>query len=428
MTVTVHHADCMDILPTLESDSIDACVTDPPGGINFMQKKWDSDRGGRRQWIAWLTGVMEEVYRVLKPGGHAVVWSLPRTSHWTGTALEDAGFEVRDVVLHLFGQGFPKSRNISRAIDAEAGISGTFGDYRSSEHAIKRKPGNERHHAGYQRPWRDDPEAEQGTLREYIPATDAARKWQGYGTCLKPAAEFWWLVRKPISEATIALNVLRWGVGGLNIDACKIGSDVITTHSRGNNSAFPAYPTHKTMSDSGGKTPQNKISHDKRVGRWPSNVTHDGSDEVMKEFAKFGDTRSGHIPRSSNGNSMWHNASALTVEHSNSAFADSGTAARFFYTGKASPDDRMGTSHPTTKPTSLIRWLCKMITPPSGLILDPFGGSGVTAVAAMKESFDCIIIEKEAEHHRDILNRIAHVKGDDTPLFRAPSAAPGLFD
>lgn len=169
------HGDCVEQLRNMNSNTIDALVTDPPAGISFMGKAWDGDRGGRKEWVAWLESVMRECLRVLKPGGHGLVWAIPRTSHWTATALEDAGFEIRDVVTHLFGSGFPKSMNLGKAID-----------------------------------------------REITSAASAA--WDGWGTALKPASEHWILVRKPISEKTVAANVKRWGVGGINVDGCRVES------------------------------------------------------------------------------------------------------------------------------------------------------------------------------------------------------------
>ena len=164
--------DCLEVLRGIDSCSIDACVTDPPAGIAFMGKAWDGSKGGRDQWIAWLASVMAEVLRALKPGGHAVVWALPRTSHWTGMALETAGFEIRDCLSHLFGSGFPKSLDVSKSIDRAAGAERDgVGDY--------------------------------GSSLVTAPATDDAKRWDGWGTALKPAAEMWWLVRKPSAPGSL---------------------------------------------------------------------------------------------------------------------------------------------------------------------------------------------------------------------------------
>lgn len=206
--VELYHGDCLDVLRDMPGNSVYAMVTDPPAGVAFMNKKWDHDRGGRDQWVAWLTERMTEAYRALKPGAHALVWGLPRTSHWTAWALEDAGFEIRDCVVSLFGTGFPKSADVSKAIDRMAG-------------AERRIIGRSNRHGGgivgagssYEIP----PDVPMITA----PATDAARKWDGYGTALKPAAEYWRICRKPMKE-TIAANVLEHGVGALNVDACRV--------------------------------------------------------------------------------------------------------------------------------------------------------------------------------------------------------------
>ena len=198
----IFHQNCVDFLSAAPDCYFDSLVTDPPAGISFMGKAWDGDKGGREQWIAWMRDVMKECLRVMKPGAHGLVWAIPRTSHWTGMALEQAGFEVRDVVTHLFGTGFPKSLDISKAIDKAAGVERSVIAFDES----KVRPNKE-------------------NFALTAPATDAAKQWQGYGTALKPACEFWFLIRKPCSESTVAKNVLKWGVGGLNIDVSRIYSD-----------------------------------------------------------------------------------------------------------------------------------------------------------------------------------------------------------
>lgn len=205
----IKNGDCLLALKRMLNNSMDSLVTDPPAGISFMGKEWDGDRGGRKQWVAWMTDVMRECMRVMKPGAHGLVWALPRTSHWTATALEDAGFEVRDVVTHLFGSGFPKSLDVSKAIDKAAGaervVIGSNPNHRSLKQPITMMGA---------------PHSGDGSIS--APATDAAKQWQGFGTALKPASEHWVLVRKPLSEKTVAANVLKWGCGSIAIDQSRV--------------------------------------------------------------------------------------------------------------------------------------------------------------------------------------------------------------
>lgn len=174
----------------LPPESVDSLVTDPPAGIGFMNKDWDSDKGGRDDWTAWLQGVMRECLRVLKPGGHALVWALPRTSHWTATAIEDAGFEIRDVITHHFGTGFPKSLDVSKAIDKAAGV--VFEAESASGVGFMTPEGA----GGYN--------VTKNKLVRAGESTDAARKWSGWGTALKPASEHWILARKPLGYDPVA--------------------------------------------------------------------------------------------------------------------------------------------------------------------------------------------------------------------------------
>lgn len=197
--------DSAKVAPSIPDASIDAIVADPPAGIAFMGKAWDDDKGGEAEWIAWLAGIMAEGYRVLKPGGHCLLWALPRTSDWTMQALRRAGFEVRDVVTHLFGSGFPKSLDVSKAIDAAAGAE--------REVVGMRKARLLAGHIDTGAP----------TIPTTIPTTPEARKWSGFGTALKPAAEFWILARKPL-DGTVAASVVQHGTGALNIDAARVAS------------------------------------------------------------------------------------------------------------------------------------------------------------------------------------------------------------
>jgi hypothetical protein len=231
------HGDCLEVLKQGPDNSVDSVVTDPPAGISFMGKDWDSDKGGSKEWIAWLTEVSKEMLRVLKPGGHGLVWAIPRTSHWTATALEDAGFEIRDVVTHLFGTGFPKSLDISKAIDKAAGAEREIVglSYYSGAGELQTRKATLPMVNKSVADLTYKPLTMQKTgLPITAPATPEAKQWSRlrHGA-LKPASEHWILVRKPLSEKTVAANVLMWGTGGINIDGCRIGTDVISTHGGG---------------------------------------------------------------------------------------------------------------------------------------------------------------------------------------------------
>lgn len=208
--------DCLHKLKEIQDNSIDSLITDPPAGISFMGKDWDSNKGGSKEWISWMSQVMKECLRVLKPGAHGLVWAIPRTSHWTATALEDAGFEIRDVITHLFGSGFPKSLNISRAIDKAAGAEREVIGY-------KELPGGFNRGILANTNFGREHQNDDGAIT--APSTSQAKQWDGWGTALKPASEHWILVRKPCSENTVAANVLKHGTGGIDIDASRISID-----------------------------------------------------------------------------------------------------------------------------------------------------------------------------------------------------------
>jgi site-specific DNA-methyltransferase (adenine-specific) len=223
-TWTVQQGDCLSLMQALPDACIDAIVADPPAGISFMGKRWDHDRGGRDQWIAWLSERMREGLRLLKPGGYAFVWALPRTSHWTGMALEEAGFEVRDRVAVLFGSGFPKSLNVSKAIEATV-LTGGSAPKNLADAVDATGQGVAAAAGALGLKWDRDDGTKQGVSRHasgsWTATTEEAKRWEGWGTALKPAVEDWWLVRKPI-RGSVAKNVLQYGTGALNIDACRV--------------------------------------------------------------------------------------------------------------------------------------------------------------------------------------------------------------
>ena len=381
MTYTLHHGDCLEVLATLPDCSVDAIVTDPPAGIAFMGKAWDRDKGGKTEWVRWMQSVAAQCLRVIKPGGHALVWAIPRTSHWTGDAWEEAGWQVRDKIYHVFGSGFPKSLDVSKAIDKAAGAQ------REVVGQAKRAQGRSE---GWDRPWMQKQMQDSGsTVCKYgitSPATAEAKQWAGWGTALKPAAEEWWLFRRPL-EGTVAANVLKHGTGAINVDGCRIGTDLIKG-SRGEGGKHGRYGLIGAMD----------YEH---TGRFPANFTHDGSDEVV---ALFPYTTSGSIEphHKQNSESTKHSYEGGYKEKSLVSHGDSGSAARFFYCAKASQSDRdsgdVPNTHATVKSQDLMTYLCRLITPPGGTILDPFTGSGSTGKAAILEGFKFIGIEREAEY------------------------------
>jgi site-specific DNA-methyltransferase (adenine-specific) len=322
--------DSMARLKDLPDNSMDSVVTDPPYGIAFMGKKWDYQIPSVEVW--------KEVLRVLKPGGHALIACGTRTQHRMVVNIEDAGFEIRDVVTWLYGSGFPKSLNISKAIDKEAGAE------REVVGIHKRHGGGSAVSGAMSGPL--------GTASELpltAPATEAAKQWDGWGTALKPACEFWTLARKPLSEKTVASNVLKHGTGGLNIDGCRVEG---TKRDPGFVNGRPG--SMFQAGDSGDCDSK---------GRFPANLILD------EEAAAALDEQSG------------------------------AEVSRFFYVAKASKSDRgEGNTHPTVKPTKLMEYLCTLVTKPGGIILDPFLGSGSTGVAALTLGFQFVGVELLPEY------------------------------
>ena len=322
--INLLHGDCLEQMKQLPDNSVDSIVTDPPYGISFMSKKWDYDVPKVEAW--------KEAMRVLKHGGHALIACGTRTQHRMVVNIEDAGFEIRDVVSWIYGSGFPKSLNIHKK------------DERCPD---------------------------------------------GWGTALKPACEFFTLARKPLSEKTVAANVLKWGTGGINIDGCRVGTETP--------------PAQKAGQAKIGTFERQDMVTPERQGRFPANLIHDGSQEVLDLFPE---TKSGAMKREVGGygvDSMFLNGqSGPSNQH-----GDQGSAARFFYCPKASKKDRdEGNNHPTVKPTALMQYLCRLITPTGGVVLDPYMGSGSTGKAAVKEGFSFVGCELDEDYYKIATARI----------------------
>lgn len=383
---TVLHGDCVEILRTLPEASIDAIVTDPPYGLGFMGKKWDELPPGP-EWAA-------ECLRVLKPGGHLLAFGGTRTWHRLAVAVEDAGFEIRDSIAYLYGSGFPKSLDVSKAIDKAAGAEREIVGTR-----VKAGMGSADTFA--QDAWT---QANRGPveLDITVPSTAEAERWQGWGTALKPAFEPIVVGRKPLSEKNVASNVLTHGTGAINLDACRV--QYLSEDDR-NQTRVPGR-------DGVGRT--GEIFDPSPRGRFPANVILDESQAAaLDEQSGTTKSRIGK-PRRGNKGDGW----GMTA--TGSEYDDTGGASRFFYSAKASAKERVrvnGVAHPTVKPLSLMRYLVRLVTPPGGVVLDTFAGSGTTLEAALDEGFDVIGIEREEEYLLLIHARIARARGIDVSEF-----------
>lgn len=458
--------DCKNKLKELEDNSIDAIVTDPPYGLSFMGKKWDYDVPQVEVW--------KECLRVLKPGGHALVACGTRTQHRMAVNIEDAGFEIRDMIAWVYGSGFPKSLNIGKAVDKIAPRLNQFDEFakhltnqiqisgKTQKEIASLFPSKTGGLTGCVWNWANGANvptvAQWNILKpllnlsdEFMPLieriererevvgktntnltvyqniggtnvsgevkiTKGTSQWEGWGTALKPAMELWTLCRKPLEEKTVAENCLKWGVGGINIDGCRVQTEENTGRPCG------------TKRDVYGGFDQVMTTEGNPAGRFPANLIHDGSDEVVGLFPQTKSPRtytrgSDVVDSNINWNPKLQGSEQL-------GFGDSGSAARFFYCAKASKRERnigceglplksggsnakgytedvakgldknrpVANFHPTVKPVALMRYLCRLITPKGGVILDPYMGSGTTGIGAKLEGFDFIGIEREEEY------------------------------
>lgn len=400
--------DCLTVLPTLESRSVDSVVCDPPYNLSFMGREWDT-HDSPAAYQEWCRQWASECLRVLRPGGFLLAFGGTRTYHRLACGIEDAGFEMRDSITWLYGQGFPKSRDVSKAIDSEAGAERMV---LSEGTPVRRMiPGADQNASGS---WVKD------NGREFVPtitasATDAAKQWDGWGTALKPASEPIVVARKPL-VGTVAQNVQMFGTGALNIDGCRVDG------------VPPSVPQPMwSVKLSGGVT--NFGTGEGRnggmsvaSGRWPANVvlshvsTVDGEDAcadgcvegcpIAELDRQSGDARSSGVYSGDGSRRPGDWATNFSGGHRPATmYADSGGASRFFptfrYQAKASKRERPnidGIAHPTVKPLALVRWLTKLVTLPDGVVLDPFVGSGTTFKACRLEGFQCIGIDIDPDN------------------------------
>jgi hypothetical protein len=461
-TVELHNGDCLAVLRGMASESVDAIVTDPPYGLSFMGKRWDYDVPSVEIWA--------ECLRVLKPGGHLLAFAGTRTQHRMAVRIEDAGFEIRDMIAWVYGSGFPKSLNVAKAVDdarkpdarldllpdealfcawmrEQSGldaetvrrVTGSVrfltGEVEIVNTATKDAPrygrramvptaeawARLREHMNMEPPdWvvalvKEPPQPKGETpgdewTKGKGQGTSGSNEWQGWGTALKPALEPITVARKPLA-GTVAENVLAHGTGALNVDGCRVegGERPLIEMDRrpmGANTYAGAIDGSTTGSRAGGTT---------TAGRWPANLIHDGSEEVLAGFpeSKSGAVKAGTVGGHSKAREVYGEHAGYRMREIE---ASTGSAARFFYCAKASKADRGAENvHPTVKPTDLMRYLCRLVAPPGGVVLDPFTGSGSTGKAAVLEGFRFIGIEREAEYVEIARARIAAVMPKPEP-------------
>ena len=457
--VTIHHGDCLDVLRAMPAESVHAIVTDPPYGLGFMGRAWDALPPGA-EWAA-------ECLRVLKPGGHLLAFGGTRTWHRLAVAVEDAGFEVRDSLAWLYGSGFPKSMDVSKAIDKGSGANrarqleftawmrstgitaATIREATGTDMAshyltngsqpaiataeqfdllrphlpevperierlvaertgiewsdyVKREVLEVRHAADRRRDGTVIGLGHSGAADVTAAHSDAARQWEGWGTALKPGFEPIVMARKPLT-GTVAANVLEHGTGALNIDACRIEATDKAKFPEGVVSA-----TERVFGSGRGMHGDRPRGGDKcPSGRWPANVMLDESQAAALDRQSGVLANAGNKPGSrrtgrADGDAHERTSQVPTYPGGPSVvYDDKGGASRFFYVAKAGRRERPevdGVKHPTVKPLALMRQLCRLVTPPGGVILEPFAGSGTTVEAAMLEGFDVVGIEREAEY------------------------------
>ena len=391
--------DCLDKLKELDDNSVDSIVTDPPYGLSFMGKKWDYDVPSQAIW--------EECMRVLKPGGHLLSFAGSRTYHRMAVRIEDAGFEIRDQIMWVYGSGFPKSMDISKQIDKRAGverkvIGTTKGKGGENLNKLSREGKGDSDNAKGMGAYGLGAKQITIDIPLTAPATDEAKQYEGWGTALKPAHEPIVMARKPIAEKTVADNILEYGTGCINIDGCRVefvsDADRAESTNKNQHADFGStMGTNQIYGDYSMLEPQNYNP----PGRFPANIIFD--EEAGKLLDEQSGTSKSTGGRSGNKNGVGSNGIYGQyngeVRDENPGFGDVGGASRFFYCPKTSKKDRdVDNIHPTVKPTDLMAYLVRLVTPKGGVVLDPFMGSGSTGKAAVREGMQFVGIERESEY------------------------------
>ncbi len=391
-TNTVHTGDASEVLQHLPPSSTHAVVTDPPYGMGFMERDWDSfgddtsddDDLTYREWCASWGDLAR---RIVKPGGHVLAFGGSRTHHHLMAGLEDAGLELRDTITYHYGDGFPKPLDVAKEIDSLAGEEGELGGPKTPRHRSKIENGGSQHHEGYERAWMNDPDAVEKNAREYHPATDDAQRWDGWMTELKPATEFIVVARVPLAEDTIAANVRDHGVGAFNVDACRIERSDDGGHYPGPDTVTDDATTYSSRREGGdGAHPD---------GRYPSNVAFDSA--AAADLARRTDT----------------------------------SAERYFYTSRATTaektrDGAITNDHPTVKPVDLMEWLVQLVTREGQLVVDPFAGSGTTGVACRNTGCEFALVEQDPVYADVARARVGLEPDDPSRVRTAPESQLGL--
>ena len=368
-------------LKKFDDNYFDSIVTDPPYELGFMGKSWDSTG------VANDVDLWKEVLRVLKPGGYLLSFSATRTYHRMAVAIEDSGFEIRDMIEWVYGSGFPKSLNIGKAVDKRGG---------TTREVVGLNP-NARDGGG---------NVQIVQKRKDDILTKGTSEWEGWGTALKPAHEPICMARKPLAEKTVAENVLKYGTGGINIDESRVGTEGGTKHEEGEKE-YENEIYGKGLYKEFGKVIPN-------LGRFPANLIHDNSEEVLELFPN---THKAGNKKDMNKNLNYNASSYQMSTNRNPKIAgdNGGSASRFFksiiYQAKASKSERgTANNHPTVKPVALMEYLIKMVTPTNGIVLDPFMGSGTTGVACVLNDFEFVGIDLDKDYCEIARARIEGVK------------------